>query len=482
MSGIEVSRTSPSGVWADLVGQPHAVELLRAAARSAASPGAAPAGWTPADGGQPSAAPSTAPSAMSRSWLITGPPGSGRSNAARAFAAALQCTPVAGPDSTGGGGGGDGDATSGGGGGPAELGCGQCRACRTVLANTHPDVLLIRTEVLSIKIREVRELVARAAMAPTVGRRLVVVVEDADRLTEDAADALLKSIEEPGPRTVWLLCAPSVDDVAPTIRSRCRHLRLRTPSAAAVADFLVRRHGADPALALLGARCAQGHIGRARALATDAGVRARHDAVLSLPARLTGPAAAVRAAADLVATATEDAALASAGAAVEATARLRRQLGLREGTRPDRTAQAALREQADEQETMAKRAVRDHLDRALLDLAAYYRDVLATQLGAVGDAVNEHQRAVIDAAAAADAPEATLRRIDAVLAARDVIAANGAPLLAVEAMALALARAAPADGRAGLPGGPGPVGPAAHGSSTPPPGRHALSRVVPWLS
>jgi len=472
MSEIEVSRASPGGVWADLVGQPHAVELLRAAARSAASPGAAPAGWTAVEGGQPAAAPSATPSAMSRSWLITGPPGSGRSNAARAFAAALQCTPV------------DTDATSGtgDGGGPAELGCGQCRACRTVLANTHPDVLLIRTEVLSIKIREIRELVARAAMAPTVGRRLVVVVEDADRLTEDAADALLKSIEEPGPRTVWLLCAPSVDDVAPTIRSRCRHLRLRTPSAAAVADFLVRRHGADRALALLGARCAQGHIGRARALATDAGVRARHDAVLSLPARLTGPAAAVRAAADLVATATEDAALASAGAAVEATARLRRQLGLREGTRPDRTAQAALREQADEQETMAKRAVRDHLDRALLDLAAFYRDVLATQLGAVGDAVNEHQRPVIDAAAAADAPEATLRRIDAVLAARDVIAANGAPLLAVEAMALALARAAPADSRAGPRGGPGPVGPAMHGSSTTAPGGRALSRVVPWPS
>ncbi len=470
MSGIEVSRVSPGGVWADLVGQPHAVELLRAAARSAASPGAAPSGWTPADGGQPSAAPPAAspaaPSAMSRSWLITGPPGSGRSNAARAFAAALQCT-------------GGGDGTDG---GPVELGCGQCRACRTVLANTHPDVLLIRTEVLSIKIREIRELVARAAMAPTVGRRLVVVVEDADRLTEDAADALLKSIEEPGPRTVWLLCAPSVDDVAPTIRSRCRHLRLRTPSAAAVADFLVRRHGADPALALLGARCAQGHIGRARALATDAGVRARHDAVLSLPARLTGPAAAVRAAAELVTTATEDAALASAGAAVEATARLRRQLGLREGTRPDRTAQAALREQADEQETMAKRAVRDHLDRALLDLAAFYRDVLATQLGAVGDAVNEHQRPVIDAAAAVDAPEATLRRIDAVLAARDVIAANGAPLLTVEAMALALARAAPADSRAGPRGGPGPVGPAMHGSSTTAAGSRALSRVVPWPS
>jgi DNA polymerase-3 subunit delta' len=402
--GVPGSQRAASGVWSDLVGQPHAVAILAAAARAAAEP--------TGDGSNGAA--------MSQAWLLTGPPGSGRSNAARAFAAALQCI---------------GDATTG---EPAGSGCGRCQPCRTVLAGTHPDVLLIRTAVLSLKIKEIRDLVLRAAMSPTVGRRLVVVVEDADRLTEDAADALLKSIEEPPPHTVWALCAPAVDDVAPTIRSRCRHLLLRTPTAAAVADFLVTRHGADPALALLGARCAQGHIGRARALATDPEVRARHDAVVGLPQGVTGPAAAARAAADLVATATADADAASTGSAAAASDRLRHQLGLDEGTRPDRAAQAALRDLADEQETMAKRAVRDHLDRALVDLAAFYRDVLATQFGAVGAAVNEHRRADLDVLAAASRPEDILRRIDAVLAAREAIAANGAPLLAVEAMALAL--------------------------------------------
>lgn len=407
-----------AAVWADLVGQPHAVEVLTVAARAAADPG-------------------RAPSAMSQAWLLTGPPGSGRSNAARALAAALQCTgdPTAVEDSAAPG-----------------SGCGRCQPCRTVLAGTHPDVLFVRTEVLSIQVRDIRELVLRAAMSPTVGRWLVVSIEDADRLTEAAADALLKSIEEPGPRTVWVLCAPAVDDVTPTIRSRCRHLLLRTPTADAVAAFLVARHGVDPALALLGARCSQGHIGRARALATDAGVRARHDAVVSLPRRLSGPASAARCAAELVATASADAEAASSGAAAAATSRLRRQLGLEEGTRPDRAGQAALKELADSQETMAKRAVRDHLDRALVDLAAFYRDVLATRFGVAGPAVNEHRRADLDVLAAQSRPEDTLRRIDAVLEAREVIAANGAPLLAVEAMALALVPAAqdePADrGRA----------------------------------
>lgn len=405
------------GVWADLVGQAHAVRILRAAAAAAV---AAPAADAPA-------------AAMSQAWLLTGPPGSGRSTAARALAAALQCTGTPGP----------------GGSGPGS-GCGSCQPCRTVLAGTHPDVLLIRTELLSLGIDDIRRLVSRAAMSPTVGRRLVVMIEDADRLTEPAADALLKSIEEPPPHTVWLLCTPTVDDVPPTIRSRCRHLLLRTPTVDAVADFLVRRHGADPDLALLGARCAQGHIGRARALATDAGVRARHDAVVGLPRRLTGPASAAVAAADLVATATADAEAASTGAATAATARLRGQLGVVDGTRPDRAAQAALRELAEEQETMAKRAVRDHLDRALVDLAAFYRDVLATQFGAPGAAVNEHRRGDLDLLAGQGPPEGTLRRIDAVLAAREAIAANGAPLLAVEAMALALV---PVPDPGGRPGG-----------------------------
>ncbi len=443
--------TAPGGVWADLVGQSAAVQVLLRAAAAAARVGEPAA--AAARVGEPAAAaakvgpnPAANRAEMAQTWLVTGPPGSGRSTAGRAFAAALQCIDPMPADPM-----------------PADpipadpipadpvpaypaeqapeiarFGCGRCNPCRTVHAGTHPDVLLVATAGLSLKVRDVRELVRNAAMAPTVGRWLVVVLEDADRLTDEAADALLKSVEEPPPRTVWVLCAPSVEDVPPTIRSRARHLRLRTPPADAVAAFLVARDGADPEVALRAARSAQGHIGRARALARDPDVRARHEAVLDLAGRLTDPAACARAAADLVATATDDAAAATGRSDEAETARLRHQLGIAEGARPDRHASAALRELGEEQKVRAKRAGRDHLDRALVDLAAWYRDILARQLGATGPAINAHRESDLAAAAAAGTAETTLRRVDAVLAAREAVTANVAPLLAVEAMALQL--------------------------------------------
>jgi DNA polymerase-3 subunit delta' len=396
------------GVWADLVGQDAAVIVLAGAAAAAARVG----DGRPGNRAQ-----------MAQTWLLTGPPGSGRSTAGRAFAAALQCiSPL--------------DGTDDGSGYRPVYGCGRCNPCRTVRAGTHPDLVVVATESLSLKVKDIRALVRDAAMAPTAGRWLVVVVEDADRLTDDAADALLKSVEEPPPHTVWVLCAPTVDDVPPTIRSRARHLQLRTPPVDDVAAFLVARHGADPATALTAARSAQGHIGRARALALDPGVRARHEAVLDVAGGLTDPAACARAAADLVQTATDDAAASTTAAAERETARLRHQLGLDDGARADRYASAALRDLAEEQKARAKRAGRDHLDRALVDLAAWYRDVLARQLGATGPATNAHRDPQLGSAAAAGTPESTLRRIDAVLAARRAVAANVAPLLAVEAMAL----------------------------------------------
>jgi len=401
------------GVWADLVGQSVAVDVLARAAAAAARVGDAAAGNR---------------SEMTQTWLLTGPPGSGRSTAGRAFAAALQCTAPAHVA--------DGTDPDGRRDGRVVYGCGSCNPCRTVRAGTHPDVLVVATEALSLKVRDIRGLVRDAAMSPTSGRWLVVVLEDADRLTEDAADALLKSVEEPPPHTVWVLCAPTVDDVPPTIRSRARHLQLRTPPAEAVAAFLVARHGVDPDTALTAARSAQGHIGRARALALDPGVRARHEAVLDVAGRLTDPAACARAAADLVQTATEDAAASTAAADQRGTAQLRHQLGLDDGARADRHASAALRDLAEDQKVRAKRAGRDHLDRALVDLAAWYRDVLARQLGATGPATNAHRDPGLAAAAAAATPETTLRRIDAVLATREAITANVALLLAVESMTL----------------------------------------------
>ena len=161
---------------------------------------------------------------MSHAFLFTGPPGSGRSNAAVAFTAALQCE-------------------------EQPPGCGTCHSCHTVLAGSHADVTVVRTDKLSIGVDEVRDLVRRSALAPVGRRWQVMIVEDADRLTDQAANALLKAIEEPTDRTVWMLCAPTVEDLLPTIRSRCRLVTLSTPSAEDVAGFLVRTDGVDPALA-----------------------------------------------------------------------------------------------------------------------------------------------------------------------------------------------------------------------------------------
>jgi DNA polymerase-3 subunit delta' len=220
-------------VWDDVVGQPEAVAVLQRAASD--------------------------PAAMTHAWLLTGPPGSGRSVAARAFAAALQCTEA---DGSGG------------------AGCGRCQACTTTLAGSHPDLTVVATEKVVITIDEVRGLIMSAARTPAAGRYRVIVVEDADRMAERTTNVLLKSIEEPPPHTVWVLCAPSAQDVLPTIRSRCRSVALRVPPARDVAELLVRRDGVDPAIALQAAQAAQSHVGLARRLARDPEARRRRDAVL----------------------------------------------------------------------------------------------------------------------------------------------------------------------------------------------------------
>jgi DNA polymerase-3 subunit delta' len=382
-------------VWDDLVGQEHVVDQLSSAAASAA------AVLRGENGG-----------GMTHAWLFTGPPGSGRSMAARAFAAALQC-----PDG----------------------GCGHCDACHTVLAGTHADVEVVSTELLSIGVRDTRALVRRATLSPAGGRWQVIVMEDADRLTESAGNVLLKAIEEPVARTVWMLCSPSLEDVLPTIRSRCRHVLLRTPPAHAVAEVLVRRDGVDPAMAGFAARAAQGHIGRAKRLATDEKARLRRQDVLRLPTSLADLGGCMRAAADLVDATAQEAKEASEELNVRETDELKIALGAGGTGRGMPAGSAAvLKDLESRQKKRATRLQRDALDRALVDLASYYRDVLAVQLGSGVDLTNGEMRpAVVKAASASTAP-ATLRRIEAVLACREAIAANVAPLLAVESMALSL--------------------------------------------
>ena len=356
---------------------------------------------------------------LAHAWLLTGPPGSGRSVAARAFAAALLC-----PDQ----------------------GCGTCASCHQVRAGSHADLMLVRPEGLSYGVKQTRDLVLRAATSPAGGRWHVVLFEDADRATEQAANALLKAIEEPAPRTIWLLCAPSAEDLVPTIRSRCRLVVLRTPSSASVADVLARRDGVDPERALAAARAAQGHIGRARRLATDADAARRREEVLRVPLAVTGLGPALAAAASLVKAAEEEAKAVTEERDQPERDALRQAFG--EGStgkgvaKAVRGAAGALRELEDRQKSRATRAKRDTLEVALLDLAWFYRDVLAVQLGAQVELGNAGREADLRRLAEEAAPETTVRRIEAIMACREQLGLNVAPLLAVEEMTLSLIRSA----------------------------------------
>ncbi|QHC26209.1 DNA polymerase III subunit delta' [Streptomyces sp. GS7] len=410
-------------VWDDVVGQERVTAQLAAAARDADAVVAAESAARA--GGEQPPAERTGTSQMTHAWLFTGPPGAGRDTAARAFAAALQCVS---PDSAGFG-------SSG----PAP-GCGFCDGCHTTLVGTHADVEIVRTDLLSIGVKETRDLVRRASLSPAGGRWQVIVLEDADRLTEGAGNVLLKAVEEPAPRTVWLLCAPSIEDVLPTIRSRCRHLTLRTPPVSAVADVLVRRDGIDPEAADRAARATQGHIDRARRLATDERARARRAAVLKLPLRVDDIGGCLKAAQELIDAASEDAKQVAEEVDAKETEELRAALGAAAGTggRLPRGTAGAMKELQDKQKRRSTRTQRDSLDLALVDLTGFYRDVLALQVGASVPLANDEVRDSIQRIATSSTPERTLRRIEAVIACREALDRNVAPLLAVEAMTAAL--------------------------------------------
>jgi DNA polymerase III subunit delta' len=277
---------------------------------------------------------------MTHSWLFTGPAGSGRSNAAFAFAAGLLCE---------------------------KGGCSTCINCITTIDGSHADIELVRTEGLSIKVDEVRELINRTSWSPSVGNYRVVVIEDADRLTESAANALLKVIEEPGARTVWLLCAPTLADVIPTIRSRCRHLTLRTPSIKAVTQLLIERDGIDPKMAEFAANAAQGHIGRAKYLATNEEARKTREKILSIPFTVKDLASAFEAANTLVELAKSQAMAESEVRDEAELAKLKESYGTT-GSKLATGGSKAVKELEKEQKKRNTRIQKDKIESALLDL------------------------------------------------------------------------------------------------------------------
>ena len=378
-------------VFDAVVGQPRALAALQRAVRDSRVEPSGPG--------------------MTHAWLFTGPPGSGRSVAAHAFAAALVC-----PDG----------------------GCGTCPDCHTAMVGTHPDVDQIATEAMTISVDTVRSLVLEAAAAPSVARWRVMVLEDADRLTESANNALLKSLEEPTPHTVWLLCAPSLEDLLPTIRSRCRHVVLTTPTTPDVTRHLVERYSIDEAMAAFAARASMGHIGRARGLAQDEQARLTRAATLSLPLNVGSLGSALLSARELVDAASERGAERTKVVDESERVELARGMGVENPERPPAWARSEFKRLKESQDKRRKRATIDELDRDLQDLLSFYRDVLVVQVDGGVPLVNAEQLANVEKVARRGTPETTMQAMEAILEAREKITAYVTPLLAVEEMALGL--------------------------------------------
>lgn len=383
-----------NSIWGDLIGQPEAVSTLQAAADAKEQ-------------------------IDSQAWLITGPAGSGRSIAGVLFAAALECT----VDD-----------------------CTKCSQVAAVLDNRHPDVTVVEPVGLSLGVDEVRALTKSAQSAPVQGRWRIFVIEDADRLTESAANALLRAIEEPTARTIWVLCAPSTEDVLVTLRSRCRHVALKTPSTQDITDLLVSRDGVEPAMAAFAARSSLGHIGRARTLARDEAARERRQAILRLPNALSSLPACFEIADELHQLLTAAIQEELDEQDDEEIAHLRSGLG--EGStgvtkaRVDRMAARATKEMKARQKARRSRGNRDVIDLALLELLAFYRDVLMLLTGAQVDLVQAELRPAIERAAANANVSATIKRMQAITRARGRLSANADSRLVFEALTVELARAA----------------------------------------
>jgi DNA polymerase-3 subunit delta' len=317
-------------IFADLVGQEHVIQQLNRAIHS-----------SPKDSGQE----------MSHAWLFTGPPGSGRSNIAKAFAAALVCQ---------------------------EKGCGSCEACKTALAGTHPDIELVDVSGLSIKIDEIREIVSRSFWGAATSNWRVVVIEDCDRMTEAAANALLKALEEPGASTIWLLCAPTLHDVLPTVRSRCRHLSLKTPTTSEITGYLVEKLDVSHDQAKLAAEISQGHIGKAIRLLQTPESKNTRKKTFEILFSIKSENDAIRASTQLIQLAQEQVELRTAESVEKEMDELKAMM--QKGSKGMLSGGAkAVRELERDQKTRASRAIKDEIDGYLLEYTSFFRDCLMTE-------------------------------------------------------------------------------------------------------
>jgi DNA polymerase-3 subunit delta' len=384
-SDVSAAPVNPTNAlpWGEVWGQPDAVAALQAAASD--------------------------PASLTHAWLITGPPGSGRSTLARAFAAGLIAEP------------------------------GDEIVMRQVLAGTHPDYTALRTEGVIISIKDARALVERSYFAPSLGRYRVIVMEDADRMAERTSNVLLKALEEPPERTIWVLCAPSEADLLPTIRSRVRTLRLRDPEVADVARLIAERTGVRLEVAEQSARHAQRHIGMAQRLATDAAARARREETLRIVLGVRGVSTAVEAAAQIVAAATDDAKALTAERDEAERSHLLTTLGVAPGAAVPPAVRSQLKALEDDQKRRATRSLRDGIDRVLTDLQSVYRDVLMLQFGRDDDLINRELEPDLRRLAEGWEPSRTLVVLDEIAEIRRRMEQNVAPVLALESMLITVA-------------------------------------------
>jgi DNA polymerase-3 subunit delta' len=326
---------TPPKVFRDVVSQPEAVDQLLGAI-----------------GNQ---------SDVHHAWLFTGPPGSGRSQIALAFAASLLC---------------------------AEGGCGNCNSCQMIQSRNHPDVQVLNTERVLISIDEVTEFIEKSIQMPAIGKYRIMVIEDADRMSERTSNLLLKSLEEPPKGTIWMICAPSESDLLPTIRSRVRRVQLKVPSVEAVALLLVEKYGIGVELAQQSAAQAQSHVGMARRLASNAGARDRRSQALQAVLSITDIPSAMAVSEVLAKLAESDGVQLTAEQDEAERKELFLSLGVSEESKLNPSSRAQLRRLEESQKRRATRSKRDGLDRILIDLMGLYRDVLTVQLGAGEPLIN----------------------------------------------------------------------------------------------
>lgn len=369
-------------VWDELLGQPEAIEQLQKAVAQKRV-------------------------GLHHAWLFTGPAGSGRSLLAKAFAAALQCE---------------------------ANGCGRCQQCTLAMADAHPDINLLATERVQISIEEVRQLVSRSATSSSIGEYRIAIIEDADRMTERTSNVLLKALEEPEANTIWMLCAPSVSDLLPTIRSRTRNVLLRLPSVDEVATLLVQRDGVARELALTSARQAQNHVGMARRLATSQEARARRSETLREITGINNLSRAMVAAEHLLSVAKRDAQALSEERDSKERANLLRAYGMSETDKLPPNLRAEFKALEENQKRRNTRALRDGIDRIFTDAESFFRDIMALQLAAGVELTNPELESDLLARANSTTSLQTIEILDSVAQARVRLAANVRDLLVLEAL------------------------------------------------